>query len=235
MILVAAGDSFTWGSELKDSPNGGPNGYSHCTYPALLAQHFKMNYVCAAYPGNSNSAISRMALDALVAHKDAVLLTTWTYPQRAEFRFGNKWTSINSWHTAEPEFSKQYFRHVGDNEYYELYSTLKEIVFLQYYCQQNNIRYMFMTADNTFYCHENYLRSQDIGLNNLYSAVDWSQWFWFDPGNLPNETLSPRGFYQWAVENKYACGSQGHPLEQAHADAADLIKDRFNELVIKNL
>jgi hypothetical protein len=58
MILVAAGDSFIWGSELADSPHGGPNGYSNNTFSALLAQQTNMDYVCAAYPGNANNATS---------------------------------------------------------------------------------------------------------------------------------------------------------------------------------
>ena len=48
-------------------------------------------------------------------------------------------------------------------------------------------------------------------------------------------TTSPRGFYQWAVENKYDIGPMQHPLEQAHRDAAILMQEKFNELVIKNL
>jgi hypothetical protein len=80
-----------------------------------------MDYVCAAYPGNANNAVSRMAIDALSKlNGDKFLLVQWTYPQRAEFRFDNKWISINSWHTVEEEFSQHYFKHVGDNEYYEI-------------------------------------------------------------------------------------------------------------------
>jgi hypothetical protein len=232
MIIVAAGDSFVWGSELKDSPNGGANGYSRSTYSALLAQGNE--YVCAAYPGNANNAISRMAIDACSQHKDVGLLVTWTYPQRSEFRFADGWASINSWHTNHSDFSKEYFKHAGNTEYYEIYSTLKEIVFLQHYCQINKIPYMFTTSDNTFYCHENYLRSQDDGLNNLYNQIDWSHWYFFPAGTTEWETAAPRGFYQWAAENKYKVGPQGHPLEQAHIDAALLLREKFNELVAKN-
>jgi hypothetical protein len=231
MILVAGGDSFIWGSELADSPHGGPLGYSRKTYPALLASD---EYVCAAYPGNANNAISRMSIDVLSKITEPkFLLVQWTYPQRAEFRFGNDWASINSWHTSQQEFSKQYFKHVGDSEYYEVYSILKEILFLQQYCQINNIPYMFLTADNHFYCHENHRRSRDISIDNLYSQINWNNWFFFPSGVHANETLAPRGFYQWAVENKYKVGAEGHPLEAAHRDAAELIKEKFNELVTK--
>jgi hypothetical protein len=232
MILVAGGDSFTWGSELADSPHGGPNGYSRSTYPALLAQQADLEYVCAAYPGSANNAISRMAIDAVSKYENPFLFVTWTYPQRSEFWFKDSWVSLNSWHTTQKEFSQEYFKHVGNSEYYELYSTLKEIVYLQNFCHAKQIPYMFTTADNTFYQHENYFRSKDQSLENLHNVIDWNRWFWFSNGTKANETPAPRGFYQWAVENKYTVGPQGHPLEEAHRDAAELIKEKFNELVI---
>lgn len=237
MILVAGGDSFIWGSELADSPNGGPTGFSNSTFPALLAQQSAMDYVCAAYPGNANNAISRMSINALAKiEQDKFLLVQWTYPQRREFRFNDKWISINSWHTSQPEFSESYFKWTGNNEYYEIYSVLKEILMLQYYCISNNISYLFTTADNHFYCHPNYKRHcNDPSIHNLFNQIDWNNWFFFPNGKEANETLGPRGFYQWAIENKYSIASQGHPLEDAHRDAAILIKEKFNELVKENL
>jgi hypothetical protein len=231
MILVAAGDSFIWGSELADSLND----YSRSTFPALLAEQASMEYQCAAYPGNANNAISRMAIDKICNIKsDKFLLVQWTYPQRSEFRFMDGWASINSWHTTHKDFSEVYFKYAGNTEYYEIYSVLKEIVFLQQYCHINNIPYMFMTADNTFFCHENYLRSRDSSLENLYSQINWNNWFWFPSALELNETSAPRGFYQWAIENKYTVGMEGHPLEKAHNDAAMLIKEKFNEMVTKH-
>lgn len=233
MILVAGGDSFIWGSELQDSPNGGPNGYSLSTFTALLAKDNR--YVCAAYPGNANNAITRMSINACQQHNnDVFLLVQWTYPQRYEFRFNDEWVSINSWHTKEKQFSESYFKHVGNNEYFELYSIFKEIFYLQNYCKVNSIPYLFTTSDNHFYNHPNYFRRKNQELETLYNQIEWDNWFFFEPGKKENETKQPRGFYQWAMENKYSVGPEGHPLEDAHRDAYQLIKDKFNELVKKN-
>lgn len=125
------------------------------------------------------------------------------------------------------EFARTFFKHVGNNQYYELYSTFKEIVFLQNYLKLNNIPYMFTTAD---WQESNYLRSRDDYLDDLYKQIDWNQWFFFAPGSGPAETEYQRGFYQWALENKYSIGTT-HPLEQAHHDACELMKGKFNELV----
>lgn len=131
------------------------------------------------------------------------------------------------------EFSESFYRHVGNSEYYELYTSLKEIVFLQNYFKLHNIPYLFSHADITFQNSDNYKRRNDQFLSDLYEQIEWDNWYSFPAGTKPNETQEPRGFYQWAVENKYPVGTT-HPLEEAHQDAAKLIKDKFNEMVNKS-
>ena len=269
MIIVAGGDSFIFGSELKDQQGHEP---SSSTFPALLAQGYE--YRCAAWAGNANNAISRMTMAACESAESPIAVVTWTFLQRYEFHFNystrqrlGPWQSINSWTASEmspadikrqfvnnndavldahlqnlktaqetgtADFAREFFMHVGNSEYYELYHSLKEFVFLQNYFKVNQIPYLMLTADNHFYQHPNFARSRDEYLDNLYNQIDWSQWYFFPAGTAANETTEPRGFYQWAVENKYPIGTT-HPLEPAHIAAADLLKERFNELVTKNL
>jgi hypothetical protein len=89
-------------------------------------------------------------------------------------------------------------------------------------------------ADNSYYETNNYLRNNDKFLKSLYEQIDWDQWYFFPEGTQANETCAPRGFYQWAIESKYQIGIS-HPLEKAHSDAAELMKEKFNELVKKNI
>lgn len=252
MILVAGGDSFIWGAELADCRHGGSGGYSRKTFSALLAEDIE--YHCAAYPGNANNAISRSVMSACESLVDVGVVVNWTFPQRYDFRFNydtltatSPWFSIHSHYSTAKvidniknselikDFSKVFYKHVGNNEYYEIYTTLKEILFLQLYLKSERIPYLFTTADNSYYEHENYLRSKDQHLEILYNQIDWDNWYFFPKGTAASETLTPRGFYQWALENKYSVGNYGHPLEQAHADAAELIKEKFNELVKKSI
>lgn len=273
MILLAGGDSFVFGSELKDQIHS----HSMNTFPALLAKENNMEYHCAAWSGNANNAITRMTVAACESlkkqNKRIGAIITWTFTNRYEFRFNydtkqkiSPWYSISPWaavndinditkefksknysilvaqkkniataqQTGVADFSKTFFKHAGDNEYYELYSSFKEMLFLQLYFQQNCIPYLFVTADNHFYQHPNYYRNQDETLNSLYEQIDWTRWFFFEAGITAQETKEPRGFYQWAVENKYPVGTT-HPLEQAHQAAAELIKEKFYELVTKPL
>jgi len=95
------------------------------------------------------------------------------------------------------------------------------IIELQDFLQSQNIPYIFTCADNC------------VVSGN--PSIDWDNWYLFPAGTESYETLTPRGFYQWALENKYNIGIEHHPLEQAHSDAADLIRERFDELVSKSL
>jgi hypothetical protein len=131
------------------------------------------------------------------------------------------------------DFASVFYKHVGDSEYYEMYSSFREFIFMQDYLKLNGIPYIFLTASNTFYQHENYIRSQDSWLSDLYQLIDWDQWFFF-PTTSVSPTQEPKGFFHWATENKYPMGTT-HPLEAAHDDAVKLIQERFNELVAKNL
>lgn len=186
MITVAGGDSMIWGSELADSPHGGPVGYSRRTFASLLAGK---NYICAAYPGIGNREISRKVIDSIdqliFTNIPQMVLVCWTWPTRDN--------TVNS-----------------DDSILEL----------QQYLNQHMIPYLFTCVDNC------------VITNN--PEIDWNHWYLFPSGQGKDQTETPRGFYQWAVENKYTVGADGHPLEQAHLDAAELIKEKFNELVKKN-
>lgn len=179
MIIVAAGDSMIWGSELQDSPHGGLNGYSRSTWPALLAGD---NYVCTAYPGIGNYEIADRARAELEKGSNRAVVVSWTWPTRDT-----------------------------------VYTSSKVIQEFQQYCEYHRFPYLFTCVDNCL-------------LEFLDHETNWDNWYMFPAGTETYNTQQPRGFYQWAIENKYSMGPDGHPLEQAHQDAAQLIKEKFNEL-----
>jgi hypothetical protein len=187
-MIIAAGDSFIWGSELADSPHGGPNGYSRNTFPALLAKEFGLRYKCAAYPGSSNTDIARQVRESTKDNK-AFVIVSWSWPSRDD----------------------------------QLTSD-REILATQQYLEYHGHGYMFTCADNC--------------VVTGHSKIKWDNWFLFPviPNSGWHSNEEPRGFYQWALEHKYELAPKDkHPLEQAHIDAANLMKDKFNELVKKHL
>jgi hypothetical protein len=95
------------------------------------------------------------------------------------------------------------------------------IIKLQDYLESHNYPYIFTCVDNC------------VVTNN--PDIHWENWYLFPAGTELGDTLTPRGFYQWALENKYKVGPMGHPLEEAHRGAAELFKEKFYELVKKSI
>jgi hypothetical protein len=58
----------------------------------------------------------------------------------------------------------------------------------------------------------------------MYNEIDFSRWFVFGERQM--------GFNQWALLNDYPRGTT-HPLDEAHRDAAKLMKNKFLELYNK--
>lgn len=92
---------------------------------------------------------------------------------------------------------------------------------------------MFTCADNSI-IYNHTIEHADSTISSLVQQIDLTKWFWFPAGTEANETQEQRGFYQWAMENKYPIGTT-HPLEAAHQDAAKLMQEKFNELVKKSI
>ena len=180
MRLIAGGDSFVWGSELKDHKHGGLKGYSLSTFPAILARNNNLEYCCAAYPGIGNSEIAKRSLDYL--SDDSLALISWTWQSRDD--------------------------RVDSDDV---------IIYLQNLLLEKNIPFIFTCADNCVLTQN--------------PQIDQGRWFLFPPGEHKGKTEHPRGFYQWAVEEGYKCGPDGHPLEKAHVEAAKLMSDRFLTLI----
>ena len=259
MKILAGGDSFVYGSELADCVGT----YSKNTFPALLAGNNSYDCVAWPGYANDSIARTVINYCENNKQEKIFVIVSWTFPGRYEFRFdyhtgqrtGN-WYAMTPWtamddnqgflkdfknkdtnilhhhinhrevakQTGTYDFAKTFYKHVGGSEYWEIYSSLKEIVYLQNYLKVNNIGYLFTCASTELFLN-NTLESKEEFCTNLHKQIDFDKWYIFS-------NTTPLGFYQWADFNKYKMGTT-HPLEEAHHDAANLMKDKFNELVKK--
>ena len=259
LTILAGGDSFVYGSELQDC-NGR---YSKKTFPALLAEDNNYACVAWPGFANDSIARTVINYCENHKQENIFVIVSWTFPGRYEFRFNydtnqrtGNWYAITPWTASDDnheimkdfknydtkqlyhliqhrdqakrtgvyEFTKTFYEHVGNSEYWEIYSSLKEIVYLQNYLKVNNIGYLFTCASTDLILNYT-LESKEEFCTNLHKQIDFDKWYIFS-------NTTPLGFYQWADFNKYRMGAT-HPLEEAHRDAAQLMKDKFNELVKK--
>ena len=240
-LLIAGGDSFVYGTGLSDQHRVQ---HSAKTWPALLAQELSSKYVCRAVPGYSNSAIARTVILGCqqAQAQDIFVVVQWTFINRFEFRFAydpwatpmpvedsklySQWHNFNKLDYVLPEshireskqsvlkFIDDFYRHVGHDDVYEYYVTLKEIVLLQNFLKVNRIPYMFSCAHNFFR-----KSLSDENIKCLLSQIDMDPWFFFPPLH---------GFVEWAKDYPHV---EEHPADQAHQDAVILVKEFVNEKI----
>jgi len=241
-VLIAGGDSFTYGSELPSQEHAWAN---------LLATRKGWNICNTARPAASNSAIRRSVMNA--AHKyrelDLFVAVMWSFPNRYEFRFtydtgqlDSPWYSINPWthndqnfadhfHTTNPEilrlqkenranaekrgmskFARMYVDQVADSEYWELYTSWCEIVMLQNYLVKHNIPYVLTQVDNSLFECNSIM---DSTLTTVRADIDMTKF-------ITNE-----GMYNWAKRTEQQFYTT-HPHESAHVEWINILYDRID-------
>ena len=119
-------------------------------------------------------------------------------------------------------FANSLYRYAA-NDYHETFLSLKSIIWLQNILEKRKIPYFFTLADNTlFYDNKDHRKDIDKLMQNLYSELDLTKWFFFGERCM--------GFNQWALLNDYARGTP-HPLDQAHRDAVKLMLPSFKKII----
>ena len=238
-ILIAGGDSFTYGSELPSQDH---------TWANIVARDWEYSICNTARPGASNSSIRRSVMNAVHQYKehDLWVCVMWSFPNRYEFRFaydtGHKdspWYSINPWtynnekpqkhffkanddellqqlsdrkHKEEigiSDFARSYVNNVAIDSYWETYTSLLEISTLQNYLVKNNVPYYFMYVDDSIWGDHS-----DITLRTLREDIDMSC--------FPIK----QGMFNWAKETKQEFYTT-HPKESAHQSWINMLYGRI--------
>lgn len=258
MKLISAGDSFIFGTELSDQKY---DQFSKLSYPSLVAASMGIDYTSVAFPGIANNSISRRIYDYCIQQRneDKFVVVGWTFPNRYEFYFygaESHWQSITPWTVKDAKtmskdlkdrdisstvildqlehnkrlesagvsaFATELYKRVALSRYWEAYSTLKEMVHMQNFFKLYNIPYIYTVADSGFLFDQTGFEV-DQSLTAMLSELDMSRLFLFP---------DCQGFYVWAVRSNYPIGDT-HPLEEAHRDAAIMIRKFIDELDQKN-
>lgn len=115
------------------------------------------------------------------------------------------------------EFAKHYSKLTQSAPLNDSYTSIKEVLMLQNLLQVNNVPCMF-TYVNQHVTHGLFSdAAENAYLTSARKLIDITSWYAF-PGDFQEYI----GFDDWAKHNKYEYATS-HPLESAHAAAADLI------------
>lgn len=177
--LIVAGDSWTYGSEIRD-----PDLPAHIKdwdlendgyripriWPTKLGQKLGAREVInLSYPASSNDRISRVAKNYIIENhlnggmsaSDIFLVIGWTSPERKDFYYKDHDTDswITIWPMWDPgyrqstlgEFHKIYVKHMWNQEEY-ISRYVNQVLDMQNFCKAYGIRYLFFQG---FYQHMN--------------------------------------------------------------------------------
>jgi hypothetical protein len=199
MKLKSFGCSFIFGSDLQD-PNS--------AWPALVAQHYNLEYQCHAEPGSGNLRILESVLNALADPEPAVYVIGWTWIDRFDYAdpATDHWCSVLPADTTDQ--AQYYYRHFH-SQYRDKLSTLIHIKTAQDAVLAAGHQLIMTHMDDlifetAWHCSPAVTQLQSsIGPNIV---------------QFENQT-----FLNWARTNGYEISDTWHPLESAHRAAADLM------------
>jgi hypothetical protein len=258
--FIAGGCSFTFGHELSDDNNGSGPSRRTWAYRLKNPRDTYICKAYAG-SGNSGIARRVFqAISTYPTDEIRCVVVMWSFLSRYDWAMprhrvleDTRWASISPWDTNEGneeafsnlagsetqqqvwstrrnkfieagvrDFAESIYKYAA-NQYHETYLSWKSIIWLQNLLEKKKIPFMFTLADNSLFYNEHELhKDQDPFMSSLYNEIDFTKWFSFGPRMM--------GFNQWALLNDYERGTT-HPLDQAHADAVQLMLPTFNKLI----
>lgn len=210
MKLKSFGCSFIFGTDLHDdgrhAAKATPSNY---TWPALLAQRHNLEYHCYARPGSGNLQILERLLSQLCDTEPAVYVVGWTWIDRLDYTTQDTpW----QWRTIMPIDTDQraqvYYRDIH-SEFRDKLSTLIYIKTAIDALKASNSKFIMTYMDDLMF-DQRWNTSPAVSELQRYCEPCMTQ---FDG----------RSFLEYAKEKGFEISPTLHPLEAAHASAAELI------------
>jgi len=214
MKIKSFGCSFTYGSDLSDC---NVDHASVLTWPALLASNYNFEYECWARPGIGNLQIMHSVLEQALLNDPAIFIINWTWLDRFDYLH----PVDESFLTLRPD-GKQlehqlYYKHFY-NQFHSMLTNAAYVVSTISILKSRNIKFLMTAMDSI-----------------LTEPVDPD---WQDPNaiRMLQKTLKPyvnwfdnMSFLEWSRRHGYPESDKWHPLEQAHAAAANYMITVFDK------
>lgn len=216
--IVSFGDSFVFGSELKNNDTGSQG------WIGLAAHQLGVEYETLAVPGCGNENISRQILTYFSNNSaDNVLaVINWTWGARWDFYIPGieQWTTLGL--SCVPSKLAPLIGHDEATKVLEFYNK---------YPGHSTLWDKWRTLQ-TIYSSQQYLKSLQVPSIQTYMDSEMWDTTWHAPDyivtlqNLTREPLQDfegKTFLDWSRARGFTVTDPGlHPLEEAHAAACEL-------------
>ncbi len=214
MNIASFGCSLTLGTELSDQSHGKfGQRPSNLTWPALVAQQLGLEYRCMAQGGAGNLSVADRVLEYRHDHPDDFLIINWTFMDRFDYsdpggrHFDNGYTDYLTVRPGESdEISDFYYRHLH-SEYRDKITNLMQIKVVVDRLLVSRTRFIMTMVDDSLMLRRWHAPAR---IQELQDDI------------APHVTdFQGKNFLQWARAQGFAVTAAGHPLETAHAAAAE--------------
>lgn len=221
--IVSFGDSFVFGSELRNNQDG------LLAWPGLAAADLGFKYETRSIPGCGNDAIARQIIEYFYCHgsENTLAVINWTWALRWDFYAvqDESWTTLGP--TCVPSKLES---HVG------LAEAERIINFYQDYTGRSIVWDKWRSL-SAIYAAQQYLEQLGVPAVETYIDPHLVMDTEHNPGYIAavQQYVIPRlrtfqgmNFLDWSRANGFKVTDPGwHPLEEAHRAAADLWKDTY--------
>jgi hypothetical protein len=223
--VIAFGDSFTRGDELTDCPEMSTKDftYSQSTWPALVAKSLNCDYECYATGGRGNQWISWQVSGQI--KQDTLYIVNWSWFERFDYVD----IETDDWRATHPRHADKldhYFYRNLDSDIWNLHRNLQQMHSTISLLKQNNIDFIITCLDPHYSLTYHDMRSPGSKALDIWTNAISSLQKQILPNIVDFEGMS---FLEWSKHKNFELGPNGHPLEQAHLEAANYILDKYNK------
>jgi len=238
--LVAFGDSFTWGCDIKDAGHS-PSEFS---WASVTAKKLNLEYICLSRGGRSNDSIARNCIEYCNStdyDRDALIAVMWTYPIRHEvflkIPYRNEssvsnYFCLSTWHglSLNERISTFNLAEEDMDYWYKTYQTdsvCGVIDLAKINDDRLAFQHWFIMSLKTQLLTMNYLKSKNIPHVFLYATHDAIKPFSCREDSFIDilikeisngSTVYPLngGLVELTETKRFKVGRTNHPLEEAH-------------------
>ena len=228
MKLKSFGCSFVYGSDLKDCPHGVDDNNpppSTLSWPALLAKKYDLEYQCYARPGAGNLQILETLLSTDFTSEKSLHVINWTWIDRFNYTSDKAKSGTHPWNPigwcsilpcGNDPISKIYYQQIH-SQFRDKLETLICIKTAIDTLTQNKQQFLMTYTDELIWETQWHISP---AIENLQRSV-CSHVIGF----------ADKGFIEWAKFKKFKISDKGHPLEDAHQAATDLMIPRIDAIL----
>jgi hypothetical protein len=210
MLVKSFGCSFIFGTDLPDQVANNP---SQLTWPAVFSQQQGHYYRCHAQGGIGNLVIANRVLQEVAQDVTALFIIGWTWSDRFDYVDKN-----SIWSTIRPEVNTN----IAKTYYQELHSEIRDkltslmtIRTVIDSLRERNFPFIMTYMDELLFDRA-YNTTPTITALQDYVKPYMTQ-------------FEGKTFLEWSRGHGYPESDNWHPLEQAHAAAAELMLQAFDK------